>query len=179
MLREPVGDRRSRAMGIPICTERWSYERTDHSKFVSLPLCDPLSVRGSDADGRRACRLPAQNGSASIFGEMDSQPEFADVFLGWNESGLGVVFEVHGKSLPIFGEPNRSATCDGLTLWIDTRDNRTIHRANRFCQKFFLLAHDGTDEGIAAGAGGTGEAGPGGTAGSGLFGDSTRSICPR
>ena len=96
------------------------------------------------AAGEHIISLP-KSARVPFLGAMDGQPEFADVSIGWNESGLGVAFEVRGKSLPIFGEA-KSTTCDGLTLWIDTRDNRTIHRANRFCQKFFLLAHDGTEE---------------------------------
>lgn len=83
-----------------------------------------------------ACRIP-------FLGSMDGQREFADVRMAWNDAGLGLSWEIRAKSEPLYGEPERNTTCDGLSLWLDTRDTRTIHRASRYCQRFLFLAHNG------------------------------------
>lgn len=88
----------------------------------------------------KECRVPC-------FASMDGQFEFASVWTGWNASGIGVAFEVVGKEQPVHAEPARPTGSDGMSLWIDTRDTRTIHRASRYCQRFLLLAHDGSEAG--------------------------------
>jgi hypothetical protein len=75
--------------------------------------------------------------------ELDGAVEFADVRLGWNDLGLGVSVVVTGKKNPPVGDRDRPRSSDGLTLWLDTRDARTSHRATRFCHQFHLLASGG------------------------------------
>lgn len=86
----------------------------------------------------KECRLPC-------FATMDGQVEFATVWMGWNAGGIGVAFEVLGKEHPVHAEPAKPTGADGMSLWIDTRDARTIHRASRYCQRFLILANDGSD----------------------------------
>src|SRR5207253_8931712 len=71
---------------------------------------------------------------------------FADVRLAWNETGLAVQLEVRGKEQPPAGDAARPGLSDGLTLWLDTRDARTSHRASRFCHQFHFLAAGGGSE---------------------------------
>jgi hypothetical protein len=75
----------------------------------------------------------------------DSPPpvSFASVRLGWHESGLGVQVEVTGKSRPVRCLEASPDSSDGLTLWIDTRNTQTIHRASRFCHALGLLPSGG------------------------------------
>jgi Carbohydrate family 9 binding domain-like len=80
------------------------------------------------------------------FGAVDGQKTFADVRLAWNESGLGVQVAVRGKQQPPRGDITRPRHSDGVTLWIDTRDSRTSHRANRYCHQFHLLPAGGGTE---------------------------------
>jgi len=81
------------------------------------------------------------------FAAMDEVQNFADVRLAWNENGLGAQVEVRGKEAPPQGTPDRPRGSDGLTLWIDTRGDRTFHRASRFCHQFhFLPAAGGSDK---------------------------------
>lgn len=68
---------------------------------------------------------------------------FADVRLAWNESGIGIQAEVRGKSQRPIGDPARPSASDGLTLWLDTRGDRSSHRASRFCHQFHFLAAAG------------------------------------
>lgn len=83
-----------------------------------------------------------------FLGTMDAQREFADIRVAWNESGLGFQWEIHVKQEPIYGEPERPTACDGLSVWLDMRDTRTIHRASRYCQRFLFLAHNGEPGGL-------------------------------
>lgn len=80
------------------------------------------------------------------FTDMDGKRPFADVRLGWNEFGLALQVEVKGKEGDPRGDIARPRQSDGITLWVDTRDSRTSHRASRYCHQFhFLVAGAGTD----------------------------------
>ncbi len=71
---------------------------------------------------------------------------FARLRLGWHETGLAVQLDVTGKTQPLNSTAATAATAatsDGLTLWIDTRNTQTIHRASRFCHAFALLPGGG------------------------------------
>ena len=80
------------------------------------------------------------------FAELDNAPHFADVRLGWNETGIGVVVEVRGKENPPLGDPARLRQSDGLTLWLDTRADRSSHRGTRTCHQFHFLPTGGGSE---------------------------------
>ena len=77
------------------------------------------------------------------FADVDDAPRFADVRLGWNETGLGLTVEVKGKENYPIGDVDRPRQSDGVTLWIDTRADRTSHRATRTCHQFHFLAAGG------------------------------------
>jgi hypothetical protein len=83
-----------------------------------------------------ACRL-------DNFAGMDEKRSFADVRVAWNEFGLGVQVRVTGKDQAPQGDAARPRGSDGLTLWIDTRDGRSSHRASRYCHQFHLLPAGG------------------------------------
>jgi hypothetical protein len=80
------------------------------------------------------------------FAGMDDQRNFADVRLAWNELGVGVQAEVRGKEQLPQGDVARPRGSDGLSVWIDTRDARSGHRATRYCHQFHLLAVGGGSE---------------------------------
>jgi len=77
------------------------------------------------------------------FAAVDEQRNFADVRLAWNEKGLGIQVDVRGKDKPIAGDESKPRHSDGFSLWIDTRDARTSHRASRHCHWFHFLATGG------------------------------------
>src|SRR5262249_27165681 len=81
------------------------------------------------------------------FAAMDDKRDFADVRLAWNELGIGVQAEVKGKDQLLQGDVSRPRGSDGVTVWIDTRDARTSHRASRFCHQFHLLPTGGGPDG--------------------------------
>ena len=107
-----------------------------------------------------ACRyvkaMPADEGDSLLdlpescrlenFAAMDGAPNFADVRLAWNELGLGLQVKVRGKAEVPRGDATRPRSSDGVTLWIDTRDARTSHRASRYCHQFHFLPAGGGSE---------------------------------
>jgi hypothetical protein len=99
----------------------------------------PEEQEDSLIDLPESCRL-------DNFAAMDGARNFADVRLAWNEQGLGLQVEVHGKSEVPVGDPARPRASDGVTLWLDTRDARTSHRASRYCHQFHFLPADGGSE---------------------------------
>jgi hypothetical protein len=105
------------------------------------PLVKKMPLPGSD----RLLDLPP-NCRIDNFAAMDDQRNFADVFLAWNEQGLGLQVEVRGKANPPQGDAARPRGSDGITLWLDTRDSRTSHRASRHCHQFHFLAAGGGSE---------------------------------
>ncbi len=74
---------------------------------------------------------------------LDDKKNFADVRIAWNAGGLGVQAIIKGKENPPQGDPAKPRFADGLSVWIDTRGDRTSHRASRYCHQFHLLAAAG------------------------------------
>ena len=71
--------------------------------------------------------------------ELDGKRTFADVRGAWHEEGLAFQVSIRGKQQPIWCRDSRPEDSDGLQLWIDTRDTHNIHRASRYCHRFFFL----------------------------------------
>ena len=76
---------------------------------------------------------------------VEEAKHYADVRIAWNEAGIGFQAEIHGKDQLPQGDGNRVRGSDGVTLWIDSRDSRTSHRASRFCHQFHFLPTGGGD----------------------------------
>jgi hypothetical protein len=82
---------------------------------------------------------------------MDELHNFADVRLAWNEGGLALQVQVSGKDKPAASDAARPRHSDGVTLWLDTRDARTSHRASHYCHQFhFLPAGSGPEKDLPA-----------------------------
>ncbi len=109
---------------------------------VSHPCQYVADIPDDDEDLFRlppACRL-------DNLADMDRHTNFADVRLAWNEGGLALEVEVKGKEQPPQGDVTKPRHSDGVSLWIDTRDARTSHRASRFCHQFHFLAAGGGED---------------------------------
>jgi hypothetical protein len=102
-------------------------------------------VAGVPTDGKRLLDLP-ESCRLDAFAALDDAPDFADVRVAWNELGLAVQVRVRGKERPASGDAAQPRLSDGVTVWIDTRGDRTGHRATRTCHQFhFLPAGGGPD----------------------------------
>lgn len=69
---------------------------------------------------------------------IDGHPSFAAVRLAWNDAGLYLALEVKDKTEYRI-DPRNIDRGDCLELWVDTRDVKDQHRANRFCHRFYFL----------------------------------------
>jgi hypothetical protein len=96
-------------------------------------------------DGDSLLDLPEES-RLDNFAAMDDKQNFADVRVAWNEAGIGLQVEVTGKQNVPQGDVSRPRTSDGVTLWIDTRDARSGHRATRYCHQFHFLPAGGGSE---------------------------------
>jgi hypothetical protein len=114
---------------MPVVPYRFLFRVAYPCRYVKeMPLEDAEGIIDLPAE----CRL-------DNFAGVDGLRNFAAVALAWNELGLGVQVEVKGKDQPPQGDAERPRASDGLTLWIDTRDARTSHRASRYCHMFHFL----------------------------------------
>ncbi|MDZ7616630.1 MAG: hypothetical protein U1E05_06480 [Patescibacteria group bacterium] len=84
-------------------------------------------------------RLPA-------LAELEGRPQFAEVRVGWNRTGLAFVLIVEPKRAKPWCRAEQPDDSDGLHLWIDTRDVHDIHRATRFCHQLYLMPAGGGEK---------------------------------
>ncbi len=76
--------------------------------------------------------------------QLDGKTSWVQARAAWNDRGLAFSFEIREKVGEISPEPGRPNGSDAVQLWIDTRDTRTIHRATRFCHRFYATVVPGT-----------------------------------
>jgi hypothetical protein len=113
------------------------------SRFLFRIAYPCLFVKGIPrSDGDRLLDLP-ETCRIDNFASMDGQRNFADVRLAWNDLGVAFQVEVRGKDQEVQGDASRPRGSDGVTLWLDTRDARTSHRASRYCHQFHFLPTGG------------------------------------
>src|SRR5437879_643074 len=93
-------------------------------------------------DGDRLIDLP-ESCRLENFAATDGPANFADVRLAWNGFGIGLQVTVTGKDQEPRGDATDPKHADGVTLWLDTRDARTSHRASRYCHQFHFLPTGG------------------------------------
>ena len=67
------------------------------------------------------------------------RPPFADVRAAWGPQGLLFQIHVSGKKQSVWCRESRPEDSDGLQVFIDTRNTKTVHRAGRFHHCFYLL----------------------------------------
>jgi hypothetical protein len=71
--------------------------------------------------------------------ELDQKRSYADVRVGWHEKGLLIYAHIQGKQQSVWCRDSRIEDSDGLQIWLDTRDTKTVHRAGRFCHRFAIM----------------------------------------
>ncbi len=111
-------------------------------RFLTRTLYAIPYMKSLPGDDDGLPELPAA-GRIDPQSDIDDLKVFADVRLAWNELGIAVSATVTGKENHPIGDSDRPRVTDGLTLWLDTRADRTGHRATRTCHQFHLLAAGG------------------------------------
>lgn len=87
--------------------------------------------------GKRAGRLDLpESGKLVAPALWEGRQPFAEIRAAWNPRGLALAVEVVGKPGRIPRVPADRDFRDGVTIWIDTRDTRDVHRATRYCHQF-------------------------------------------
>jgi hypothetical protein len=66
---------------------------------------------------------------------LEGRTPWAEVRVGWNPRGLGVVVQVDGLG-DLKESGDRPEGFADVQLWVDTRDTRDVSRATRFCHRF-------------------------------------------
>lgn len=67
--------------------------------------------------------------------ELEGQASWAQVRVGWNPKGLGVMVLAEGVSEQQLAL-DRPEGFANVQFWVDTRDARDVARATRFCHRF-------------------------------------------
>ena len=88
---------------------------------------------------------PPQTAAAKSVGTPDFHFRF-----GWRADGLFLTVVLRGKKKPVAVVPQRLEASDSLSLMLDTRDVRVIHRATKFCHRLLFTPID--PKNAAAGA---------------------------
>lgn len=106
--------------------------------------CYQVSLGGkAKATRSRAFPFLGPNSEIQNYHRLAGEPSFASLRIGWEANGLHLWAQVKGKSQDPTGDGSAPLACDGLTLWIDTRESRQSHRATTFCHQFHFLATGG------------------------------------
>jgi hypothetical protein len=75
-----------------------------------------------------SCTLP-------VGARLEGRSPWAEVRVGWNPRGLGVVVQAEGLD-DLKQAADRPEGFADVQLWVDTRDTRDVSRATRFCHRF-------------------------------------------
>ena len=102
-----------------------------HYSFTCPYRPDPSKIDGNLRDWDDACKLPDLMG-------VEGMQSFASLYMAWNDDGLYLGLEVKKKSRYKL-DPKNFAEGDCLELFLDTRDLKETHRANRYCYHFYFL----------------------------------------
>ena len=98
---------------------------------VPCRYCDPLWTTKGAALGEEHV-LPS-------FSELEQPGAAPEVRAGWSHLGLAFRVEVRGKRQAPWCRAERPEDSDGLQIWLDTRDVKSVHRTGRFCHRLFFL----------------------------------------
>lgn len=79
--------------------------------------------------------------SLPVLAELEPHPTSwqPELRAGWNHAGIYFSLSVSGKRQPPWCRATRPEDSDGLQLWLDTRNVHSVHRAGRFCHRFFFM----------------------------------------
>ncbi len=109
---------------------------------IAHPCPYVRTMPAKDDDDNHLLELP-ESARLQTFAELDEIESSADVRIAWNELGLGIQATITGKEKEPIGDVDKPKLAEGLTLWIDTRGDRTAHRASRFCHQFHFMPSAG------------------------------------
>jgi hypothetical protein len=110
--------------------------KVPHRSFFDFAFVCPHRAQPPTIDGNLRDWSPEEV-LPDLMGVEDRDP-FARLLASWDDSGLYFGFEISRKKTYKI-KPKEPVKGDCLELWIDTRDLKDSHRANRYCHRFYLL----------------------------------------
>ncbi len=105
-------------------------------EFPLYRCAKPLKIDGQASKWDRKHLLPPLY-------EIDGEEPTGDVYAAWSDEGLYIGCVVRGKRKSVQCNPEKFRQSDHLRLILDMRDTRSIRRATRFCQQFYLMPTGG------------------------------------
>ncbi len=96
--------------------------------------CPRLEEIPRPDDKKRLLDLPAAC-ALPDYARLEGRSSWAEVRLGWNPRGLGLVVLAEGVA-EMQLVPDRPEGFADVQFWVDTRDTRDVNRATRFCHRF-------------------------------------------
>lgn len=102
-----------------------------HYSFICPFRPEPPKINGNLRDWDDAYKLPDLMG-------VEGMQSFATFYMAWNDDGLYLGVEVKKKTRYKL-DPKNFTEGDCLELFLDTRDVKDTHRANRYCYRFYFL----------------------------------------
>lgn len=106
-----------------------------------------VPCRRRESQGKTANAALDVSHRLPCFDELDGANPFAEVRAAWSTNGMAFSVIVKGKTAPLHFDEEQPELSDGFSIWIDTRDTHTIHRASRFCHQFLALPIGGGPKG--------------------------------
>ena len=104
--------------------------------FFSLKA---LCKKGIKLPQKKGTHIPAKNPyTIASTDELHGLKSGLSISAGWNDNGIGFTFSITGKKNPVTKSDEFHSKMEGIHLWLDTRNTKNIHRANRFCHYFLL-----------------------------------------
>jgi hypothetical protein len=92
---------------------------------------NPPPINGNLRDWDESYQIPDLMG-------VEGLKSHAHLYMAWNDEGLYFGLQVNRKSRYKI-DPKNYAEGDCLELFLDTRDVKDTHRANRYCHHFYFL----------------------------------------
>jgi hypothetical protein len=100
---------------------------------IATPCLHVVDIPRS-ADPARLLDLPEVH-ALPDFRDLEGQSGWAEVRVGWNAGGLGIMILANGiaDQQLVRDRPEGFAV---VNVWVDTRDTRDVSRATKFCHRF-------------------------------------------
>lgn len=136
---------------IPVFADKHGVIPSLNTDYTLIPLGELETPSGGGIGGGEVSSGGVNSGmNSGKIGSggvtVRSRPRW-DFRLAWHEKGLIFAATLEGKKRPPIVMPNAPEDSDGITICLDTRDVRNVHRGSRFCHRLvFLPTGGGADQ---------------------------------
>ena len=120
----------------------WRDNFADRPTFQVPYLDKPIKINGEISEWPSACRLPSMRPALAVGTDRDGQPE-PNIFLGWNNEGLSLAFEVFDKDVNVSPATAWWWARDSVEFFVGTRPTSPDQNVyDPYCHHFFFVPVD-------------------------------------